>query len=94
MDFTPLTLLWFGWAAITTVFLLLMFYRSLIGMREDDQLFLNPVESRLEAEQHQIMMRVQRVTWYVKLFGYGSAALLVLNLGILVYQAIKNLFGT
>ena len=42
-------LMWglFVWAAITSVFVVLMIYRSLITMREDDQLFLDPTQTVL-----------------------------------------------
>ena len=48
---SPFMWMLFVWGAVTTVFVILMIYRSLFSLREDDQLFLNPAESLLEAEQ-------------------------------------------
>jgi len=42
--FSPFMWLLYVWGAVTTVFVILMIYRSLFSMREDDQLFLNPQE--------------------------------------------------
>ena len=77
---TPFTWMLLVWGAITAVFIVLMIYRSLVSMREDDQLFLNPNESLLEAEQTEIRNRIDRVTPYTKGFGWTSAAMAVVQL--------------
>ena len=77
------------WAVITGVFVVLMIYRSLIGMKEDDQLFLDPTESKVEEEQRQIITRVVRITPYTKGFGFASLGLLVLMGAVWVYQGMK-----
>lgn len=87
---TPLTVLWVSWAAITAVFVLMMVYRSLVGMREEDQLFLSPAESKQATEQQRLISRVQKVTLYAKVLGYTSAALLAVNLGVVVYRALEQ----
>jgi hypothetical protein len=77
------------WAVITTVFVALMIYRSLISMKEDDQLFLDPAESKIEEEQRQIITKVIRITPYTKGFGFASLGLLVLIGVMWVYQGMK-----
>src|SRR5262249_61776097 len=89
---SSLTLLWGVWGAITLVFLALLAYRALIGMKEDDQIFLDPAESSLELEQQEILKRIQRLTPYIRGFGVASAALLVVILGLWTYPAIKEFF--
>jgi hypothetical protein len=78
------------WGAVTTVFVILMIYRSLFSMREDDQLFLNPGESLREAEQTEIRHRIARVTPYTKGFGWTSAALAVVIAGVWVYRGFTQ----
>jgi|GraSoiStandDraft_34_1057297.scaffolds.fasta_scaffold706474_1 hypothetical protein len=89
---SSLTLLWGVWGTITAVFLALLAYRSLIGMREDDQIFLDPAEASLEHEQQEILKRIQRLTPYIRGFGVASAALLIVILGLWSYPALKEFF--
>jgi len=87
---SPFMWMMFAWGAVTTVFVILMIYRSLFSMREDDQLFLNPGESLLEAEQTEIRHRIARVTPYAKGFGWASAALTVGIAGVWVYRGFTQ----
>jgi hypothetical protein len=87
---SPFMWLLFVWGAVTTVFVILMIYRSLFSLREDDQLFLNPAESLLEAEQKEIRNRIDRVTPYTKGFGLASAVLAVAIAGVWVYRGFTQ----
>jgi hypothetical protein len=81
-----LTFSWIVWGAVTTVFVVLMIWKSLVGLREDNVVILDPNESRQATEQQQIVARVERVTAWAKRFGYASAALLILAGGIWAYR--------
>ncbi|HKW99609.1 MAG TPA: hypothetical protein VJN43_17850 [Bryobacteraceae bacterium] len=83
-----------AWGAVTVVFVILMIYRSLFSLREDDQLFLNPGESLLESEQQEIRHRLSRITPYTKGFGFASVGMAVVIAGFWVYQAIAQFNGT
>ena len=86
-----LTGLWIVWGCITTVLVGLLIYRSLIGMKEDDQLFLDPAEAQLEAEQGMIRTRLERLSLYTKGVGFASLLLLILIAGIWVYRGIEGI---
>ena len=86
--------LWVIWGAITVVFVALLIYRSLIGMKEEDQIFLDQAESSLEAEQQEILRKIQRLGPYLKGFGAASAVVLVVILGLWLYPALKEFFRT
>ena len=86
--------LWVIWGAITVVFAALLIYRSLIGMKEEDQIFLDQAEASLEAEQQEILRRIQRLGPYLKGFGTASAVVLVLILVLWLYPALKEFFRT
>ena len=45
------------WAVVTLAYFGLFLYRSLVGMREEDTLYLSAGESRMAAEQHESMKR-------------------------------------
>jgi hypothetical protein len=85
---TPLTVMLVVWGIVTCVFIGLMIYRSVIGMREEDQLYLN--SSVLEGQQKEIVAKLDRITPYLKGFGWASAGLLLLIGGFSVYQAFTR----
>jgi hypothetical protein len=78
------------WGAVTAVFIVLMIYRSLVTMREDDQLFLNDRETAMEAEQKEVQSKISRIAPYAKGFGYASAVLAVMIAGVSIYRAITQ----
>jgi len=86
------TLSWFliAWAVVTGILVILLMYRSLIAMKEDDQIFLDPVESKLEAEQQELRARLSRITPYAKGLGFASGGLLVVSAGVWVYEALAR----
>ncbi|HTT63695.1 MAG TPA: hypothetical protein VLW25_14900 [Bryobacteraceae bacterium] len=87
---SPLTWMLLIWGTITAVFVVLMIYRSLVAMREDDQLFLDPAESKMQEEQNEVQRKMNRLTPYTKGFGFASAGLLVVIAGLWVYQALTR----
>jgi len=50
-DFSLLTLLMVLWGAITVVLIGLVIYRAVVGIHEEDQIFLDQAEVSLEKEQ-------------------------------------------
>ena len=64
----------------------------MIGVQEEDQIFLDQAEASLEAEQQEILRRIQRVGPYLKGFGAASAVVLVLILFLWLYPALKEFF--
>ncbi len=87
---SPLMWILFAWAAVTVIFVVLMIYRSLITMREDDQLFLDANQTFMEAEQKAIQRKLGQIRPYAKGFGVASAALGVTVVGLWVYQAFTQ----
>jgi hypothetical protein len=85
-------LMWglFVWAAITSVFVILMIYRSLITMREDDQLFLDPMQTAMENEQKAVQQKLNQIRPYAKGLGFASAVLGAGLVGVWVFQAITR----
>jgi hypothetical protein len=75
---SPITAMLFAWFAVTAVFVVLLICRSLISMKEDDQLFLSAGEAAMEKEQRDVISRLERITPYMKGFGFASVGLLIL----------------
>ncbi len=76
------------WSVITAAFILLMIYRSVISLHEEDQLFLDKAEAQMEREQQEVHQKLARTLPYFKYLGVSSAALLVIIFGIWVYQGM------
>lgn len=70
--------LWICWGSITVALVGLVIFRSLVAMKEEDQLFLDPAEWQLEREQQAILTHLGRLTPFVKGLAVASTALLVL----------------
>jgi hypothetical protein len=78
------------WGAVTAVFVILMIYRSLITMREDDQLFLDPTQTALENEQKAVQQKLNQLRPYTAGLGVASAALGLGLVGLWVFQAVTR----
>ena len=89
---TPMTAMLVAWGIVTCVFIGLMIYRSIVGMREEDLLYLD--SSVLERQQKEIVAKLDRIRPYVTGFGWASAALLVLMGGYSMYQAFTHFQGS
>src|SRR4030081_1205316 len=70
-----------SWVSITVALTALVIFRSLVAMKEEDQLFLDPAEWQLEREQRAILTQLGRLTPVVKGLAVLSTALLVLIAG-------------
>ena len=88
---TSYTLLLILWGVITVVFIGLMIWKSLVGMQEDDQIFLDEAEAGFAKEQREIVNKVKRITTYAKGFGFASAGLLLVIVGIVLYRGLYAL---
>jgi hypothetical protein len=85
---TPLTAMLVVWGIVTCVFIGLMIYRSVVGMREEDLMHLD--SSVLASQQKEIVAKLDRVAPYTKGFGWASAGMLLLIAGFAVYQAFTR----
>ncbi len=66
----------------------MMIYRSLIGLKEDDQLFLDSAENKLEIEQQALLKRIERLKPIITSLAVASAVVLCVIGGIWVYRGI------
>ncbi len=76
------------WAALTTVLILLLIYRSTLTMHEDDQLFLDDRESQMRTEQGENLRRINRVTPFVQVLGAASGLLILVIAGMWLYNGL------
>jgi hypothetical protein len=83
-----LSALWVCWGSITVALAGVLLYRSLLAMKEEDQLFLDPAEWHLEREQRAILTQLHKLTPLIRTLAVVSAVLLALIAGIWIYRGV------
>lgn len=86
--FFLLKLLLILWGAITAILVGLVIYRAVVGIHEEDQIFLDRAEAALEQAQVVTLNRIRRLDVYLKGFGITSGGLLLLIAAIWVYLGL------
>jgi hypothetical protein len=76
------------WASVTVILVGLLIYRALIGMREEDQLFLASGEEHLARDQQVLQARISSVNKLAVWLGVLSALLLIGLATIWIYNNI------
>jgi len=72
-----LNVLTITWASVTAVLVGLLIYRALIGLREEDQLFLASGEEHIAREQQVLQARISSVNKFAVWLGVLSGLLLI-----------------
>src|SRR5580658_1460296 len=83
----PLVTVVFGIFAVGLIVLLI--YKSTLTMHEDEQLFLDDANSHMQEEQTELLVKVNRLTKPVWVFGAGSGVLLLVLVGMFIYQGLN-----
>ena len=87
---TPLTLgLAIVWGVFTVGLVILLIYRSTLTMHEEEQLYLDDHHSQMQQEQTELLVKVNRLTLPVWVFGTGSGVLLLVLAGMFIYQGLN-----
>jgi hypothetical protein len=79
------------WGAVVIVYLALFLVRSVIGMKEENTVYLSVGEERLAAEQREVMKRIIKLDSYTHTAGYAALALTVILAGMWLYTVARNL---
>jgi hypothetical protein len=91
MSSSPIEIMAVIWAAVMIIYVALLIFRSLVGMKEEDTLYLSAGEERLAAEQRQIMKRITKVDSYTHAVGYAALAATVILAGMWIYSVARTL---
>jgi hypothetical protein len=86
----PILYLSVAWAIITTVFIGLVIWRSLLASHEDDQIFLDAAQSHMAREQQELIARISSLSKPITTSGIASGGLLLLIVGMWLYQGLKS----
>jgi hypothetical protein len=86
---TPLTWLLAIWGALTAVLVVLLIYRGTLSMHEDDQLFLSNPDSPRHREQEELLIKMNKLSPMLKLFGTASGVMILVIGATFVYQSLN-----
>jgi hypothetical protein len=89
-----LTLLFVVWAAITLAFVCVWAWKSVLGTREEDVVFLSEGEAGRLTEQKEIIDKEVKLLLWAKITGFSSAGLLLLLLVLWGYRAFQGVLPT
>jgi hypothetical protein len=80
------------WAAVTIVFIVLMIWKTFVGMKEEDSIVLNEEEAALASAKQKYIEKMVRITTLAKRFGLASLALLVVTGALWIFRGVTALY--
>jgi hypothetical protein len=78
------------WGGLTLVLVILLIYRGTLTMHEDDQLFLDSAEDHMQKEQQELLIKMNKLTPWVRILGTCSAVLIFVIAGISLYTNLTR----
>jgi hypothetical protein len=91
MTWTPLMI---GIAVACGIFALglviLLIYRSTLTLHEEESLYLDPASTQMQQEQTELLVKVNRLTVPVWIFGAGFGVMLLVLAGMFIYQGLNS----
>jgi predicted methyltransferase len=81
----PLLILW---GVVTAAFLVVVVWKSLVGIKETDVVIADPLEDRVAEEQKVVISRVESLLAWAKGLGFASLALILLVGGLSIYWSL------
>lgn len=89
-EFSLFTVVLVVWAVLTVVLVGVWIYRAIIGMHEEDQIFLDRAEAALEQNQIETLQRINRIDPILKGLAIASGGLLLILGAVWVYQGLYS----
>lgn len=86
----PILYLTIAWGVITVVFIGLLIWRSLLASHEDDQIFLDAAQEHMAKEQRELIARISSLSRPITASGIASGGLLLLVVGMWLYEGLKS----
>ncbi|MGE5325370.1 MAG: hypothetical protein ACM3SW_21055 [Actinomycetota bacterium] len=78
------------WGGLTLVLIVLLIYRGTLTMHEDDQLFLDSSEAHMQKEQQELIIRMDKLTPWLRILGTCSVVLIMLIGGMFLYTNLTR----
>lgn len=79
-----------AWGVVTGILILLLIYRGMVGMHQEDQIFLTSAARGFEAESAAATARIGKIRPYIWVSGVASAAIGLTALAIALIQSLPK----
>ena len=76
------------WGALTVVLIGFLIYRAVVGIHEEDQIFLDRAGAAMEKEQVETLARINRLDPIVKGLAIASGGLLLIIAAVWLYRGL------
>jgi len=86
----PILYLLIAWGIVTTIFLMLLIWRTLLASHEDDQIFLDAAQEHLAREQRELVAKITKLSRPIATTGIAAGVLLLALAGMWLYNGLKN----
>ena len=90
--YSPLQVVVVIWLAVTVIYIALFVYRSIVGAKEEDSLFISAGESHMAEEQRLIMQRVHKLDPITRIFGFATLGMTIVLGAVWGYSVFRQLF--
>jgi hypothetical protein len=88
---SAILILWIVWAVVAVILLIILGYRGTLTRYEEDQIFLDASGNHQEQEQHEILLKLQKVRPYLQVTIWAVCILSACIIGMYVREAIRLL---
>ena len=75
---------------VSAIFLALLLWRSILTTHEDDQLCIDAASEHMAQEQRELIAKITRLSKPIATSGIAAGALLLLIVGMWLYQGLKS----
>jgi hypothetical protein len=76
-------------SVLTAAAVLMLLYRAMLDMKEEDHIVLDAAESHLQREQASIRQKLTTVSRYIKVVGVAWGVMLVVIMGVWVVRGLS-----
>lgn len=92
MSYSPLEIVAILWGVVTVVYLVLFLIRSVVGMHEEDTLYLSAGESKMASDQREVNKKIGKCDNATHKMGWAALVMTVALAAMWGVSVFRELF--